>query len=72
MAPASLLSSPYEEQTVICQCLFITTEGRVILSGLGWQLLGRSRQDRQGGHKHTHIKMKEKNNNTDPLNTRAC
>lgn len=49
-----LLSHPYEKQTVICQCLFITREGHVILSGLGWQLLGRSRQDSQGGHAQTH------------------
>lgn len=48
VSASPLFVYPCEKQTVICQCLFITREGHVILSGLGWQLLGRSRQYRQG------------------------
>lgn len=53
VSASHLFSYPYEKQTMICQCLFITREGHVILSGLGWQLLGQSRQDRHRGHSHT-------------------
>lgn len=53
VSASHLFSYPYEKQTMICQCLFITRKGHVILSGLGWQLLGQSRQDRHRGHSHT-------------------
>lgn len=43
VSASPLFVYPCEKQTVICQCLFITREGHVILSGLGWQL-----QYRQG------------------------
>lgn len=70
-APASLLS-PNEKQTVICQDLFITWEGHVILSAAGWQPLGWSAQDRQGGHSHTRTLTRSDRDNGRPRHTKQA